>query len=83
MESKQYVEDIDFKKYWLILRRRWLPATSVFVLIVLLATMVAFLKKPTYEAQGRLRFKKKNVTSGLVTEAGAKNRRVRDSKCIE
>ena len=72
MESKQYVEDIDFKKYWLILRRRWLPATSVFVLIVLLTTMVAFLKKPTYEAQGRLRFKKKNVTSGLVTEAGAK-----------
>jgi capsular exopolysaccharide synthesis family protein len=72
MESKQYVEDIDFKKYWLILRRRWLPATSVFVLIVLLAATVAHLQKPTYMAQGRLRFKKKNTTSGLVTEAGGK-----------
>ncbi len=72
MESKQYVEDIDFKKYWLILRRRWLPATSVFVLVVLLATTVAYLQKPTYMAQGRLRFKKKNTTSGLVTEAGGK-----------
>jgi capsular exopolysaccharide synthesis family protein len=72
MESKQYAEDIDFKKYWLILRRRWLPATSVFVLIILLATTVAYLQKPTYAAQGRLRFKKKNATSGLVTETGSK-----------
>src|ERR687886_717163 len=72
MEAKQYTEDIDFKKYWLILRRRWLPASSVFVLIVILATTLAFLKKPTYSAQGVLLFKKKNTTSGLVTEAGEK-----------
>lgn len=72
MESKQYVEDIDFGKYWLILRRRLLPATSVFVLVVILAATAAFSKKPTYEAQGRLLFKKKNTTSSLVTEAGGK-----------
>jgi polysaccharide biosynthesis transport protein len=72
MESKQYTEDIDFGKYWLTLRRRWLPATSVFVLIVTLAAGYAFLKKPTYSAQARLLVKKKNATSGLVTEAAAK-----------
>jgi polysaccharide biosynthesis transport protein len=72
MESKHYVEDIDFQKYWLILRRHWLPGTSVFVLMVVLATSVAFLKKPTYSSVGRLLIKKKNPTSGLVTEASEK-----------
>ncbi|MCL1472417.1 GumC family protein [Argonema antarcticum] len=72
MESTQYVEDIDFKKYWLILKRRWLPGGMVFVIVVTLATAAALLKKPTYEAQGRLLFKKRNTTSGLVTEAGGK-----------
>jgi capsular exopolysaccharide synthesis family protein len=72
MDTKQYTEDIDFGKYWLTLRRHWLPSTSVFLLIVTLATAFAFLKKPTYSAQGRLLIKKKNTTSGLVTEAGAK-----------
>ncbi|MCL1463442.1 GumC family protein [Argonema galeatum] len=72
MEAKEYTEDIDFKKYWLILRRRWLPAGTVFVIVVTLATAFAFLKKPTYEAQGKLLFKRRNTTSSLVTDAGAK-----------
>ncbi len=72
MESKQYVEDIDFQKYWLILKRRWLPATSVFLLIVILAIAFAATRKPTYQASGRLLFKKRNTTSALVTEAGGK-----------
>ncbi|MBD2128165.1 polysaccharide biosynthesis tyrosine autokinase [Microcoleus sp. ZQ-A2] len=72
MESKHYVEDIDFQKYWLILRRHWLPGTTAFVVIVVLATSLAFLKKPTYSAVGRLVIKKTNPTSGLVTEASAK-----------
>ncbi|MFB2970703.1 GumC family protein [Aerosakkonema sp. BLCC-F183] len=72
MESTQYTEDIDLKKYWLILRRRWLPSGLVFVLVVTLATAAALIKKPNYEAAGRLLFKKKNTTSSLVTEAGEK-----------
>ena len=72
MESPQYTEDIDLKKYWLILKRRWLPGSLVFVLVVTLATVAAVSKKPSYEASGRLLFKKKNMTSSLVTEAGEK-----------
>lgn len=72
MESKHYVEDIDFQKYWLILRRHWLAGTSTFVILVTLATSFALLKKPTYSAQGSLLIKKQNVTSGLVTEASKK-----------
>ncbi len=69
MESQQHVEDIDFQKYWLILRRRWLPGTMVFVLAVMLATTAAFLKKPSYTAQGKLLLKKR-ILSSLGTEAG-------------
>ncbi|HEY9651414.1 MAG TPA: polysaccharide biosynthesis tyrosine autokinase [Coleofasciculaceae cyanobacterium] len=72
MEPREYSEDIDFQKYWLILKRRWLPATAVFLLVVMAATATALSKKPVYEAQGRLLFKKKNTTSALVTEAGEK-----------
>ena len=72
METKTYTEDIDFQKYALILKRRWLPASLVFLLVVSLATTYAFLKKPSYLANGRLLFKKRNTTSSLVTEAGGK-----------
>lgn len=72
MESTQYSEDIDFQKYWLILKRRWLPASCVFVFVVVLFGLATVIKKPTYEAGGRLLFKKKNTTSSLVTDAGAK-----------
>ena len=72
MESKRYVEDIDFKKYWLVLRRHWLPATSVFLLTVALVAGISFLKKPKYQAEGRLLLKKKNTTSALITGASEK-----------
>jgi len=73
MESTpQYSEDIDFQKYWLILKRRWLPASCVFLLVVTLAGAASVTKKATYEAGGKLLLKKKNTTSSLVTDAGAK-----------
>ena len=72
MESRQYTEDIDFQKYWLILKRHWLPATSVFLLTVILVAGVSFLRKPKYQAEGRLRLKKSNATSALITGAGEK-----------
>jgi len=68
MEFNQYPEDIRFDKYWLILRHHWVPATSVFILIMLLATATAALQKPLYEAQGKLLFKKRNTASTLLAE---------------
>ncbi|MCD8489733.1 MAG: polysaccharide biosynthesis tyrosine autokinase [Desertifilum sp.] len=72
MDSTDYTEGIDFQKYWLVLKRHWLPASSVFALIVTLATYKAATADPVYEAQGKLLFKKQNTTSALVTDAGAK-----------
>lgn len=72
MEIQEYTEGIDFQKYWLVLKRHWLPSSIVFVLIVALANVYAMTRKPIYSAEGRLLFKKRNTTSALVTEAGAK-----------
>jgi polysaccharide biosynthesis transport protein len=72
MEEQKYTETIDFQKYWLILKRHWLPAGSVWTLTVLLGFLLAVFSAKTYEAYGKLRFKKDNTISGLVTEAGEK-----------
>ncbi|HIK27006.1 MAG: polysaccharide biosynthesis tyrosine autokinase [Oscillatoriaceae bacterium SKW80] len=72
MEIQEYTEGIDFQKYWLVLKRHWLPSSIVFVIIVALANAYAMTRKPIYSAEGRLLFKKRNTTSALVTEAGAK-----------
>lgn len=58
MESKQYYPDeLDLQKYWLILKRRWLPATGVFGVVVALAAFASTLQEDTYEAQGKLLLK--------------------------
>jgi capsular exopolysaccharide synthesis family protein len=76
MESTEPIS-LDFQKFWLVLKRRWLPGVGVFSCVVGLATGVAFLLKPVYEAEGKLLVKKINQTSavtGLGAEIGELNR---------
>jgi succinoglycan biosynthesis transport protein ExoP len=64
MESTEYPEEnIDFQKYWLVLKRRWFPATGVFGIVVVLAALVASVQKPVYEAEGKLLFKQDRSSS--------------------
>lgn len=56
MESRNYPEEIDLQKYWLVLKRRWLVASGVFLTSVGLSAFAASLEQPTYEANGRLLF---------------------------
>lgn len=72
MESQSYPEDIDFSKYWLILKRQWLPASVAFLLVVLTAAIMTLFEKPTYEAQGKLLFKKRDISSALLSDAPEK-----------
>lgn len=65
MESTEAI-DLDLKKFWLILKRRWLPAASMFGCVVGIAVILASLPKPEYEAQGKLLFKKANQTSSVM-----------------
>jgi capsular exopolysaccharide synthesis family protein len=71
MESSETL-DLDFKKFWLILKRRWLPAAAVFSCVAAGATVLASLQQPEYAASGKLLFKKTNQTSltGLNEQIG-------------
>jgi succinoglycan biosynthesis transport protein ExoP len=58
-----------FQQYWMMLKRRWLPAFAVFVSVSTLITWVSSLKKPVYLAEGTLLFRRLNTSSSL-TEVG-------------
>jgi capsular exopolysaccharide synthesis family protein len=72
MQPTEYSEQIDFQKYWLVLKRRWLPATAVFGIIVGLATLAAFSQKPIYQGEGKLLLKvdRSSSLTGLKNEIG-------------
>jgi capsular exopolysaccharide synthesis family protein len=56
MESKEPINS-DLRPYLLAVKRRWLPATSLFATTVVLSLLAASLVKPSYQAEGRLLFK--------------------------
>jgi len=55
-----------FEYYWLILKRRWFPASSSFIVIFTLLFVSTFFKKPTYVAEGILKFQRTSPTSSLT-----------------
>ena len=57
---------IDFEQYWLILKRRWLPATVVASSVVGIAALVTFTQKPVYQAGAKLLFNKQSNVSSLT-----------------
>lgn len=56
MYSKTFREEIDIslnpQTYWLILKRRWLPAAGVFSCVSALAILFSFSQETTYQASG-------------------------------
>jgi capsular exopolysaccharide synthesis family protein len=64
MESNETI-DIDPKRVWLILKRRWLPAAGVFGVVVAAATVLASMQRPVYEAQGKLLFRRADRTTAI------------------
>jgi capsular exopolysaccharide synthesis family protein len=72
MEIPEYSQEIDFQKYWLVLKRRWLPAMGVFGIVFLLATLAASRQKPVYQAEGKLLFKpdRPSELTGLKNNIG-------------
>ncbi|MUG94062.1 polysaccharide biosynthesis tyrosine autokinase [Scytonema sp. UIC 10036] len=55
----------DYLQIWFILRRRWLPASIVFLAVFLLSAVRTMQDTPIYQASGQLLFKK-NTTSSLT-----------------
>jgi polysaccharide biosynthesis transport protein len=61
----------EFQQYWLILKRHWLPISSIFTLAVALTALFAFNQEPIYEAEGKLRLRRTDASStltGVATE---------------
>ena len=58
MDSNIYLdENIDFEKYWRVLKRRWIPATATFVGIVTVAVIGSLSMPKIYEAEAELLIK--------------------------
>ncbi len=55
-KSKESI-DLNFIDYLAIVKRRWVPALSIFTATVVLGILAASLLKSTYQAEGRLLFK--------------------------
>ena len=49
-----------------IMKRHWLPASSVFVFVFATVTLAAFLQEPIYEAKGNILIKKQDSTPSIV-----------------
>ena len=67
--------DLEFKKLWLAVKRRWLPGSIVFCTTVGLAVVASSFLKSSYEAKGKLLFKINRTPSltGLGQEIGEVN----------
>lgn len=72
MNYREHPEDINWQKYWLILKRHWFPSSCIFILTVMAALIAALAQEEIYQASGKLKFKKQDTTSALVTELGEK-----------
>ena len=64
--------EVDLNQYWLILKRRWIPALGVFSSLLLLVIWFASLQKPVYQAQGKLLLKVDRIAklTGVGTDLG-------------
>lgn len=56
MESNGSI-DLNMSGYLLAVKRRWIPAVSIFATTIALSLIAAALMKPSYQAEGRLLFK--------------------------
>ncbi|MEL6778129.1 MAG: polysaccharide biosynthesis tyrosine autokinase [Cyanobacteria bacterium J06597_16] len=54
MVYEERIEEIDLQRYWLVLKRRWKPATVVFAATLMASLGAAFTQKPLYEAGAKL-----------------------------
>ncbi len=77
MEKQNHPEEIDIHNYWLVLKRRWLVGSGIFLTSVALSGFALSLQRPNYEATGKLLFQANRTLS--LTGVGDK---VRDLESV-
>lgn len=72
MIYEERIEEIDLQRYWLVLKRRWKPASAVFLATVLAAAGSVMSQKPLYEASNKLLLQNDNTAAltGVDRELG-------------
>ncbi len=55
-ESRESI-DLDIRRYLLMLKRQWIPASSIFITIVALTATATNFIRPSYEVEGKMLFK--------------------------
>lgn len=71
MENEGYPQqEAEIQKYWLVLKRRWLPIALTVAASVGIAGVLILRQKPQYRASGMLLFKSDRISS--LTKAGEK-----------
>jgi polysaccharide biosynthesis transport protein len=59
----------EIAQYWLVLKRRWLPAALVFALTTAVVTIWTYKQTEIFQAKGQVILKKTNRTSALLSSA--------------
>jgi polysaccharide biosynthesis transport protein len=59
----------EIAQYWLVLKRRWLPAALVFALTTAVVTIWTYNQTEIFQAKGQVILKKTNRTSALLSSA--------------
>jgi capsular exopolysaccharide synthesis family protein len=73
MESNVYLDEyLDFQKYWLVLKRRIVPASITCLSVITISSIAALSLEPVYKAEGRVMIKtdKSSKLTGLENDVG-------------
>lgn len=68
--EQEFQNLVDFRQYWGILKRRWLPASLVASSTIGTALLITVVQKPIFEAEGKLMLNKSDRASALANLAG-------------
>lgn len=59
-------QQLDFTKYWLMFKRRCLPASFTFLVVLAVSILRVYQEEPRYVASGRLKFEEGQRSSKLI-----------------
>ena len=73
MSYEERIEEIDLKRYWLVIKRRWKPASAVFLATALASTAAVMTQKPLFEASSKVLLQNDNTAglTGINSELGS------------
>ncbi len=73
MSYEEQIEEIDLKRYWLVLKRRWKPASAVFVAGIAASIAVVMAQEPLYEASSKVLLQNDSTAglTGVSSELGS------------